>query len=67
MKKLFAIMSHLQTHYLVKLEFQKVDQHRIILQGGSPVIIWVVHIGYNRSWMWRLILQWKFQYRGQVE
>ena len=67
MKKLFAIMSHLQTHYRVKLEFQKVDQHRIILYGGSPVIIWVVHIGYNRSWLWRLNPQRKFQYSGQVE
>ena len=27
MKKLFYIMSNLQTHYHVKLDFQKVDQH----------------------------------------
>ena len=27
MKKLFSIMSNLQTHRYFKLEFQKVDQH----------------------------------------
>ena len=27
MKKLFSIMSNLQTHYRFKLDFQKVDQH----------------------------------------
>ena len=27
MKKLFSIMSHLQTHYHFKLDSQKVDQH----------------------------------------
>ena len=27
MKKLFSIMSNLQTHYHFKLDFQKVDQH----------------------------------------
>ena len=28
MKKLFYIVSSLQTHYNVKLDFQKVDQHK---------------------------------------
>ena len=27
MKKLFYIMSHLQTHYHLRLDSQKVDQH----------------------------------------
>ena len=27
MKKLFSIMSNLQTHYHFKLDFQKVDHH----------------------------------------
>ena len=27
MKKLFSIMSDIQTHYHVKLDFQKVDRH----------------------------------------
>ena len=27
MKKLFSIMSHLQTHYNFKQDLQKVDQH----------------------------------------
>ena len=27
MKKLFSIMSHLQTHYHYQLDFQKGDQH----------------------------------------
>ena len=35
MKKLFLIMSKLQTHYHLKLDFQKVDQ----LAGGK----WLVH------------------------
>ena len=29
MKKWFSIMSHLQTHYHFKLDFQKVDQHTV--------------------------------------
>ena len=29
MKKLFSIMSNLQTHYHFKLDFQKVDQHTV--------------------------------------
>ena len=35
MKTLFSIMSHLQTHYHFKLDFQKVDKHR----GGK----WLIH------------------------
>ena len=35
MKKLFSIMSNLQTHYHFKLDFQKVDQHT----GGK----WLIH------------------------
>ena len=27
MKKLFSVVSNLQTHYHFKLDFQKVDQH----------------------------------------
>ena len=34
MKKLFSIMSNLQTHYHFKLDFQKVDQHT----GGKWLI-----------------------------
>ena len=26
-EKSFSIMSHLQTHYHIRLDFQKVDQH----------------------------------------
>ena len=35
MKKLFSIMSDLQTHYHLKLDFQKADQYT----GGK----WLVH------------------------
>ena len=35
MKKLFSIMSNLQTHYHFKLDFQKIDQHA----GGK----WLIH------------------------
>ena len=35
MKKLFAIMSNLQTHYHLKLDFQKVKEHA----GGE----WLIH------------------------
>ena len=35
MKKLFSIMSDLQTHYHFNLDFQKVDQHT----GGK----WLIH------------------------
>ena len=35
MKKLFSIMSNLQTHYHFKLDFQKVNQHT----GGK----WLIH------------------------
>ena len=35
MKKLFSIMSNLQTHYLFKLDFQKVNRN----SGGK----WLVH------------------------
>ena len=35
MKKLFSIVSNLQTHYNFKLDFQKVDQHT-----GSK---WLIH------------------------
>ena len=35
MKKLFSIMSNLQTHYHFKLDFQKVEQHT----GGK----WLIH------------------------
>ena len=35
MKKLFPIMSNLQTHYYFKLDFQKVNQ----LTGGK----WLIH------------------------
>ena len=35
MKKLFFIMSNLQTHYHFKLDSQKVDQHT----GGK----WLIH------------------------
>ena len=35
MKRLFSIMSNLQTHYHFKLDFQKVDQHT----GGK----WLLH------------------------
>ena len=31
MKKLFSIMSNLQTHYHFKLGFQKVDQHTFVV------------------------------------
>ena len=34
MKKLFSIMSYLQTHYDFKLDFQKVDLHT----GGKRLI-----------------------------
>ena len=37
MKRLFSIMSRLQTHYHFKLDFQKVDQHT----GGK----WLIHDG----------------------
>ena len=35
MKKLFSVMSNLQTHYHLKLDFQKVDLHT----GGK----WLIH------------------------
>ena len=35
MKKLFSIMSNLQTSYHFKLDFQKIDQHT----GGK----WLIH------------------------
>ena len=35
MKKLFSIMSNLQTHCRFKLDFQKMDQHT----GGK----WLIH------------------------
>ena len=35
MKKLFFISSNLQTYYHLKLDFQKVDQHK----GGK----WLIH------------------------
>ena len=41
MKKLFSIMSHLQTHYHFKLYFQKVDQHT----GGK----WLIHRTKHRK------------------
>ena len=34
MKKLFAIVSNLQTHYHFKLDFQKVDQHTRGTEGN---------------------------------
>ena len=37
MKGLFSIMSNLQTHYPLKLDFQKVDQYT----GGK----WLTHWG----------------------
>ena len=39
MKKLFSIMSYLQTHYHFKLYFQKVDQHT----GGK----WLINPPYQ--------------------
>ena len=35
MKKVFPVMSNLQTHYYFKLDFQKVDLH----PGGN----WLIH------------------------
>ena len=36
MKRVFSIMSNLQTHYHYKLDFQKVDQHtegKLLIHG----------------------------------
>ena len=41
MKKLFSIMSNLQTHYHFKLDFQKIDQH----SGGK----WLIHGTKHRN------------------
>ena len=41
MKKLFSIMSNLQTHYNFKLDFQKIDQHA----GGK----WLIHGTKHRN------------------
>ena len=37
MKKMFSIMSNIQTHYHFKLDFQKVEQHQHA--GGK----WLIH------------------------
>ena len=44
MKKLFSIMSKLQTHYDLKLDFQKADQHT----GGMWLIQGTKHLKGNR-------------------
>ena len=41
MRKLFSIMSNLQTHYHFKLDFQKVDQ-----PTGVP---WLIHCTKHRK------------------
>ena len=41
MKRLFSIMSNLQTHYHFKLEYQKIDQHA----GGK----WLIHGTKHRN------------------
>ena len=40
-KKLFSLMSNLQTYYHFKLDYQKVDQHT----GGK----WLIHVTKRRT------------------
>ena len=44
MKRLFSIMSNLQTHYHLKRDFQKVDQHT----GGKGLIHGTKHAKDNQ-------------------
>ena len=43
MKRLFSIMSNLQTHYHLKRDFQKVDQHT----GGKGLIHGTKHAWHS--------------------
>ena len=52
MKKLFSILSNLQTHYHVKVDFRKLDQHT----GGKWLIHGTKHRKDNRLQSLRYII-----------